>query len=239
MQNAALKSYLPPTSPSGATNSRTTCPSTESQGTAFKSIGPGLLGEKAAEDLQILAHFRAEIAEPVHIAIGAGAKGVVDGVGEQRVEIEGQPVLFADAGGGGIELLLVIKRTGGGSGRADAVVGREGVGGVARRHDAECVVTEIDAVRGDAGERVWHGGVPIVLVDEGDGVGDFATCGAGGRGIRRQAVGVLGGPGVARCESDEFMAYAGSQAFEEVSDPQAEVNVVDNAGAKGFDGFVE
>ena len=135
--------------------------------------------------------------------------------------------------------MLVIKGTGGGIGRADTVVGREGVGGVPRRHDGEGVVAEIDAVGGDAGERVWHGGVPTLLVDEGDGIGDFAACGAGGRGICGQAMGFIGKAGVARCESDEFVAYAGSQALEKIGDPQAEVNVVDNAGAKGFDGFVE
>lgn len=57
-------------------------PSTKSQGTAFKSIGSGLLGKKSAEDLQILAHFWAEVPEPVDIPIAAGAEGAVSGIGK-------------------------------------------------------------------------------------------------------------------------------------------------------------
>lgn len=108
-----------------------------------------------------------------------------------------------------------------------------------RWHDGRRVFAEIDAVGGDAGERVWHGHVPILLVNEGDGIGYFAACSDGGGGTRGQAVGLVQGAGVARCKSDEFVAYAGGQAFEEISDPQAEMNVIDNAGAKGFNGFVE
>lgn len=168
-----------------------------------------MLSKKSAEDLQIFAHFWTKVPKPVDIAIAARAKGTVDRVGKQRVEIEGQPVLFADAGSGGVELLLVIKGTGGGIRGAHVIVGREDVGGIARRHDGECVVAEIDAVGGDAGQRVWHGRVPIVVVDEGYGIGAFALRGDGGGGIRRQAVGVVEGAGVSRCESDKFVANAG------------------------------
>lgn len=78
-----------------------------------------------------------------------------------------------------------------------------------------------------------------MLIVKGDGVGDFTACGDGGGGIRCQPVGMVGGAGVTRCESDELMAYARGQAFEEIGDPQAEVNIVDNACAKSSDGFVE
>lgn len=134
---------------------------------------------------------------------------------------------------------MVIKRTSGGIGRADVVVGREGIGGIARRHYGECAVAEIDAIGGDASERVCHCRVPIVLIDQGDGVGDFVACGDGGGGIGGQAVRMFEAAGVSCCESDKFMAYAGGQTFEEIRDSQAEVNVVDNTGAKGFDGVVE
>ena len=214
-------------------------PSIESEGSAVKRIRSGLLGEISAEDLQIFAHLGSKVAQPLYIALAARAESAVDGVGKQRVEIEGQPVLFADAGGGGVELLLVIKGTGGGIWGAHGVVGREDVGGIAWRHDGECAVADIDAVAGDAGQRVWHGRVPIVLVEERCGVGNFAVRGDSGGWIRRQATGVVEGAGVSRCESDKFVADAGGQAFEEVGDPQAEVNIVNNAGAKGFDGFVE
>lgn len=135
--------------------------------------------------------------------------------------------------------MLVLKGTAGGIGRADVVVGREDIGGIARRHNSECIVADVNAVGGDAGERVWHGRVPIVLVDEGDSIDNFAACCTRGGGIRGQPMGVVGGAGVARCKSDEFVAYAGGQAFKKIGDAQAEVNVVDNAGAKGFNGSIE
>ena len=136
-----------------------------------------------------------------------------------------------------------------------AGVGR--VGEVGRGHDGDAVVVAVDAVAGDAGERVLRGvggdevaevvggleaSAEVVVGEvEGSCAGVGLVGGAVAVGVRRGGVGVRAWRvgGVLDAEADEAGADAGGEVFDEVGDAEAEVDVVDDAGAEGGDGVVE
>ncbi|KAI4134007.1 MAG: hypothetical protein LQ347_001889, partial [Umbilicaria vellea] len=108
----------------------------------------------------------------------------------------------------------------------------------------------IDGIARDAGERVLGRVVgeevaEVVGLLRGTsrvGEGEVAAAVLRGLAVGRELQGRGGALGVGRvldAQSDEAGADAGGEVFDQVGDAQAEVHVVDDAGAEGGDGVVD
>lgn len=103
-----------------------------------------------------------------------------------------------------------------------------------RGHDGDVSVMWVGVALRDPFQRVQGTGALVEVLTAEAGV----WRGGGVSGLRGLG-GALDGDGGLGREADEFVADAGGEAFEEVGDAEAEVDVVDNACAEGFDCAVE
>lgn len=202
-----------------------------------------MLVQQHIQHLETTAHPGAEAAEAAEALPGRArlsARAV-----QERIEGQSEPVggvvawmvVVGGEAGGVVEMWLVVVAVVHGT-----IVGVVvGIGEVRRRHDGDAIVVQIDAVARNARERILHRVVGEEIAEvvgllrgtSGVAEGEVST-GMGGFAFGKELRGRGGALSVGRvrdAQSDEAGADAGGEVFDEVGHAEAEVHVVDDAGA--------
>lgn len=215
-----------------------------------------MLVEQHIQHLETTAHTGTEAGEAVPgRALGGWAV-------QERIEGQSEPVggvvawvvVIGGEAGGGVELLvgIVVVVVVAVMNIIDGAIVRVVVSirKVRRGHDGDAIVVQIDRIPRNARERVLRGIVGEEVAEvvgllrgtSGVAEGEVSTAMVRGLAFGRELQGRGGALGVGRvldAQADEAGADAGGEVFDEVGDAQAEVHVVDDAGAEGGDGVVD